>query len=115
MPEISGATVMTQAPPRDEKLEPTFERLAAQWRDETEHFSFVARRLQHPAYQQILQLGPDVVPLILREMQQRPDQWFAALRQLTGEDPVPPGSTVSNAVDAWLSWGKERRYLTLGG
>ena len=72
--------------------------------------SLVARRLQHPAYQQILQLGPDVVPLILREMQQRPDQWFAALRQLTGEDPVPPGCTVSGAVDAWLRWGEEKGY-----
>jgi len=32
------------------------------------------------AYQQIIDMGLAVIPLILRELEQRPNHWFAALR-----------------------------------
>ncbi len=43
-----------------------------------------------PAYQEIIGLGPAVVPLVLRELEQRPAHWFSALRALTGADPMDP-------------------------
>jgi hypothetical protein len=64
--------------------------------------------MQHPAYQAIIALGPDVVPLLLRGLEREPDQWFAALRALTGAN---PGATIeSGRIDllaaAWVQWGK---------
>jgi hypothetical protein len=98
-----------ETPPSDNgDLEATFHRLAEVWSEETGHLSFVANMVAHPAYQQIIALGPSVVPLILRELQREPDYCFAALRALTSEDPTQPGTDFDGATQAWLRWGQER-------
>lgn len=64
------------------------------------------------AYQQIVDMGPTVIPLILRELEQRPNHWFAALRAITGENPIQPeqrGRT-KQMVEAWLNWAREHGY-----
>jgi hypothetical protein len=53
-------------------LEDTFLALAAQW--ETGMLSLVQKMVMHPAYQRIIGMGQPVVPLILRELEQEPDQ-----------------------------------------
>ena len=50
-----------------------FHTLAEQWKKETAHQSNVAKRAMHPAYQQIIGMGPEVVPLLLRELEREPD------------------------------------------
>jgi hypothetical protein len=65
----------------------------------------------HPAYQRIIGLGYPVVPLILRELQERPSHWFAALSAITGEDPADPNADFNGRVRAWLAWGRDRGYL----
>jgi hypothetical protein len=68
--------------------------------------------VNHPAYQEIISLGPAVVPLILRELEQRPAQWFHALHALTGADPMDPADRgkVREIAEAWLHWGRENGY-----
>src|SRR5258708_5364264 len=87
-------------------LEQEFQRLANIWRAETGPSSFVSRMVRHPAYQQVIDLGPAVIPLILRELASDPDYWFTALKALTGEDPTQPGDNFCGATDAWLRWGR---------
>jgi hypothetical protein len=51
------------------------------------------------------------VPLILAELADAPDPaWFAALRELTGSDPVPPADRgrTEAAAGHWLAWGRAR-------
>src|SRR5256885_3075466 len=43
---------------------------------------------EHPAYQEIIQLGPDVIPVLLRDLDQTKRHWFIALRVLTGANPI---------------------------
>ena len=71
-----------------------------------------ARLAEHPAYQQIIRLGPDVVPLILRELERETDHWFRALHALTGAEPVPSASCgkLREMATAWLRWGREQGY-----
>jgi len=88
-----------------------FQELANQWRKETAHLSLAIKKVMHPAYQRIIGLGPDAVPLILRELQRRSGHWFWALKAITGEDPAQPEDTVSEATQAWLQWGKEHNYI----
>ena len=88
-----------------------FQQLADQWRKETAHLSLAIKKVMHPAYQRIIGLGPDAVPLILRELQRKPGHWFWALKAITGEDPAQPEDTISQAAQAWLRWGQERRYI----
>jgi hypothetical protein len=82
--------------------------LFSQWRNETGHLSLAIKQVMHPAYQRIIGLGPVAIPLILRELQREPDHWFWALEAITGEKPAYLGSSVAQAAQAWLQWGKER-------
>ena|SRR5579862_5310449 len=90
-----------------------FAALAARWFKETAALSSVSQIAMHPAYQEIIGMGPDAVPLILHELQQKPGHWFWALRAITGEDPVLPEQRgkIREMTAAWLQWGKERGYL----
>jgi hypothetical protein len=67
----------------------------------------------HLAYQQIIGLGPATTPLILRELEREPDDWFWALAAITGENPIPPGAErkLAEMRAAWLQWGAEHGYL----
>ncbi len=87
-----------------------FDVLATRWRRETGGMSVISARYKHPAWEQILSLGPEVVPEILRRIEHQPDHWHAALVKLTGENPIPVGEkiTISQVCARWVSWGRER-------
>ena len=97
----------------DENLEAHFRALSQKWQNETGHLSSTARMAQHPAYQEIISMGIAVVPLLLTQLQRNPDFWFAALRTITGENPVPPGSAgkLKEMAHAWIEWGLENGYI----
>lgn len=93
------------------ELETIFKGLAKAWKEGTFGCSITTRRYAHSSYQAILVLGPDVVPFMLRELQERPDWWFEALKALTKADPTKPTDNFNDAVKAWLNWGREQRLL----
>ncbi len=91
-------------------LQRRFLDLATRWKQERGPLSSSALLAAHPAYQEIIALGPDVVPLLLAELELEPDHWFRALHALTGADPVPPESRgkLREMATAWLRWGREQ-------
>ncbi|MGI8576271.1 MAG: hypothetical protein ACR2MA_13325 [Egibacteraceae bacterium] len=91
-----------------EPLREEFEQFAQRWQHETLLESMVHRIAMHPDYQRIIGLGPDVVPLILDQMAERPGHWFWALFALTGEDPARDTTTIEDATEAWLAWAWAR-------
>ena len=90
-----------------------FQALATTWRNETQLLSSATEMAMHPAYQQIIGMGPVAIPLLLRELQNKPDHWFWALKAITGVDPVKPSERgrQKQMVAAWLHWGKEQDYI----
>jgi hypothetical protein len=88
-----------------------FRRLADEWYEATEGLSFIQKKIAHPAYYQIIGLGPDVLPLLLRELQTSRSHWFWALRSISRENPVRPGATFDQTVEDWLTWGKTRGLI----
>lgn len=94
-------------------LEHKFRRLVEQWRGETLFISSSTEKMMHPSYQRIIGMGPAVVPLLLRELQERGGHWFWALRAITEEDPVNPEDVgrVRKMTEAWLQWGKQHNLL----
>jgi hypothetical protein len=92
-------------------LELEFRELVKKWRKETQHISSVKKMIKHPAYQRIIEMGQEVLPLLLRELNSHRDHWLVALNAITGEDPAPEDATFTEAVDAWLAWGREKGYL----
>jgi hypothetical protein len=97
---------------RIESVEERFRRLAAAWRRAVAHHSSSTVRNSHPAYQEIISLGTDVVPALLRDMEDNQTHWFFALRQITGADPIPNAAAgnIPAMVEAWLQWAKENGY-----
>lgn len=97
---------------KESATEERFRKLADRWRKETRHQSSASKMAMHPAYQQIIGMGREALPLILRELKRTQGHWLWALFAITGEDPAPEGSTFAEAVDAWLSWGVHHGYAT---
>jgi hypothetical protein len=65
----------------------------------------------HPAYQQIIGMGKDALPLIFRELKKTRGHWIWALAMILRDDKANPGMKFSEAVDAWLEWGGENGYI----
>jgi hypothetical protein len=94
----------------DVGLQARFDALAQKWREETAPLSSSQAIASHPAYLEVISLGLAVVPLILRDMARDESHWFAALRAITNENPVPPEhrGRIPLMVEDWLRWGRER-------
>ena len=86
-----------------------FDELARKWRSDTQFMSSTTDIAMHPAYQRIIGMGSAVIPYLLRELERKPEQWFWALRAITGADPVAPEQRgkVKAMAEAWLRWGRE--------
>jgi len=95
------------------KLEKEFRELTDAWRAETSMLSSTSDIVSNFNYYRIIGLGKDVVPLILRELQERGGQWFLALRALTNENPVNPEDVgnIKSMKRAWINWGKEQGVI----
>ena len=90
----------------------TFVALANQWHDETDMHSSLSRITSHPAYLRIIGMGEPVLPLIIRDLQERGGSWYAALRAITGASPVSVDArgNVPRMKDAWIRWARDHAY-----
>jgi hypothetical protein len=99
------------APPK--QLEALFAQLVAEWRQDTRYLSSTSAIATHPAYQRIIGLGPQVIPLILADLRREPAHWFWALTALTGENPVASADQgrLPAMTAAWLKWGSDNGWI----
>jgi hypothetical protein len=108
-PRVSAdASVAVRARP---DVARAFRLLVDEWNEETEDVATIGDRFMHRSYQQIIGLGPAAVPLLLRELEREPDYWFWALAAITRQNPVPPGASFDEAVEAWLRWGRSKGHV----
>ena len=107
-----GAHVHASSLQEQARLARTFQDLLEAWRRETWFLSHIQQRVLHPAYQRIIGMGWGAVPLILRELEQRPDHLLWALQAITGEDPACHTQDLHAAVAAWVQWGRGRGLLS---
>jgi hypothetical protein len=98
---------------KTDAAEKAFRRLAKRWQRDCKFDSSASAMTQHEAYRSIVAMGMPVVPAILRELQKRPNHWFEALHEITGEDPIPRGAwgDMAAMTAAWIEWGKKRGLL----
>ena len=91
-----------------------FDGLMRDWKASKQYISSVSQMAMLPSYQQIIGMGPAVLPLIFQELQRQADHWFWALASITGDDPVLPEhrGKISLMRDDWLAWARAKGYLT---
>lgn len=90
-------------------LSKKFYELKRRWEEETAFISSPTETYMHEAYQQIIGLGPRVLPLIFDELRKEPNHWFWALYALTGENPLTEDSrgNVLKMTELWLEWEEQ--------
>jgi hypothetical protein len=101
--------ILSQKKPIEKKnLQQDFNRLAARWKSETESLSSIKKKITHPDYLNIIEMGYEVIPIILQSLLKEPDHWFVALNKISGEDPISYGASFQDAVIGWLQWGQRK-------
>jgi hypothetical protein len=99
----------------DPAVEYRFLALARRWHDDTRLASSLSMIAMHPAYQEMIGMGEQALPLIFRELaaeRENPGHWFWALRAITGADPVPAElkGMIREMAGSWLNWAREKGY-----
>jgi hypothetical protein len=89
-----------------------FYALASDWEQEVAGMSSTAQMSQHPAYQEIINMGTQILPLLLSELKKNPVYWLSALSAITGENPIKPEQRgrVKQMASAWIEWGRNQGY-----
>lgn len=97
-----------------QSIEERFRYLVKVWQSERPPSSHMSVLIMHPAYQQIIGLGPAAIPLLLKELQHNLDWWVIALHTITGANPIPKESRgkLKEMAQAWIAWGKQYGYIT---
>ncbi len=96
---------------QQDELELIFRACVEHWSRDTCAVSSVTTMILHPAYQRIIGLGRQALPLLFQELRANPGHWFWALRSITGEDPTKPGDDFQHAIEGWLRWGQTHGYI----
>lgn len=91
-----------------ETAEARFTRLADDWSECTALYPRIIDRAMDRSYQEIIAMGATALPHLLRRLEQQPDQWFWALKVISGIDPVPPEDRgdFDQMRDHWIRWGR---------
>ena len=94
-------------------LRSIFSELVANWKSETGGISSPDEICMHPAYQQIIGMGPAALPLIFEELSVNGGDWYWALCSITRHDPVPDESVgiASEMKTHWLDYASEHNYI----
>jgi hypothetical protein len=95
----------------DAKLKAEFDSLVKQWQQETSFHSSLGEIFTHEAYQRIMAMGRDALPLILSELRRKPGHWFYALEKIAGDDKAVGAKNFAAARAAWLEWGYKNNYI----
>jgi hypothetical protein len=111
---IMSSIPVEQTPPAapGETVEQRFRQLAAGWRKAVAYSSSTTELMNHPAYQAIIALGSEVVPFLLRDLEENHTHWFYALCRIAGANPIPEtaAGNIPKMAAAWLHWAKENEY-----
>lgn len=92
-----------------------FQQLRSEWKVKRGAISSITGMSMLEPYQKIIGMGDDALPLILAQLRSEgdePDQWFWALKMITGVDPVQPTDqgNFRAMAQAWLAWGESEGY-----
>src|SRR5262249_6571393 len=97
------------APSFPETLEQQVQRLLARWRAETAVLSSSTQIVEHPAYQQLIALGPPALPFLFRDLEQTHDGHLSkALSAITGAHPMAEEERgqIRHIAMRWLQWAR---------
>lgn len=107
--DLTGYYALPASSRRESRRE-RFRSLVQQWRSETQWLSSTTEIAMNPAYQAIIGMGFDALPMILEDLRQNSGHWYWALKAISNEDPVVPRDrgSIKKMKSAWLQWGETK-------
>jgi RNA polymerase sigma factor (sigma-70 family) len=94
----------------NENVEVVFREHYGKWYDETKYLSS-PKMFENKHYRDIISLGGNAVPCIIKKLTEEPAHLFEALVEITGQDPVPEshwGDIEQMALD-WVKWWEDKK------
>jgi hypothetical protein len=90
-----------------------FKKHERRWKRDTQYTSSLSEKYLHASYARIIGLGWAAVPLILSSLEREPDDWFYALRAITGADPVRTAhaGVMPKMSEVWINWGRHHGLI----
>lgn len=97
-------------------LKERFLKLAEEFHIGSMNISSITKIKEHPAYQQIVSLGMDAVPLLLEAMRNEtpPGHWFVAMHDICGHAvniPKELWGRVREIEQLYIKWGLENEWI----
>ncbi len=92
-----------------------FNQLVAEWNAQRNRLSsFPEEWSMCMAYQKIIGMGLEAVPLILEQLKRSSAHWFWALNAITDHNPVKAENegNLAGMTSDWLAWGVENGYVS---
>lgn len=85
--------------------------LIRQWEYDSKYKSSTSQILSHPSVASVIQMGPEVIPLVLKAMKENFHLTFI-LHKLTGEWPVKNEYAGNSAkiIECWRKWAQKHGY-----
>lgn len=96
-----------------ENIAEQFQLLARDWSSDTAHLSNLGEAAEHHSHQKIVELGEEVIPLILEDYKKGERWWAITLEQITGINLTTEeiAGRYDEIRDVWLNWGVENGYI----
>ncbi len=93
--------------------EKQFNEYAKKWKTETGGHSVTVHKVYNINYLQIIGMGKNALPFILKDLQKGPEHWFTALQVITKDNPVPREDmgNFGKMAKAWVTWGREKNII----
>jgi len=90
-----------------------FELYASKWKEEVGGHSIPLYKISNPNYLNIIGMGKDALPYILKDLEKDSDDWFVALKSIAKENPVSREDMGNRKKmrEAWLEWGKSQQLI----
>lgn len=97
------------------ELELKFSELASKWRKEVGGYSTMIHITGNDNYLDIIGMGKEVLPYILKDLQKEADYWFVALKHIAKPENDPIRDDHYGDIELmrqdWLNWAKENNLL----
>jgi hypothetical protein len=90
-----------------------FNNLFNKWQEETK-FQSSSEMFQNPCYQNIIKLGENVIPYIIKALKKTPAHLFVALHRITGTNPIKPENRgrINEMANDWIDWWESKDNVT---
>lgn len=92
------------------RMQERFDELLARWKEDTPFSSSAHEFILHPAYLEIIGMGPAALRFILPRIEELSAPLFPALRAIVGHDAAEGSTTAEEAAKAWLEWGRAQGH-----